>query len=277
MTQAIDLRAVNAAIFNALNAIDRLQETSYRAQVDRALAPGIRKLQLRIGHLFERQGVRVARRLYTRRREFHEALADDFDALFDGAIESTSDQMQAAIENATADALLLGAKSIASQLDWARVFSLTNPRAVSYIRDNGAKAVANIDDTTRNDIRNIVLAGIENGTSYAEVARQIKARYAQYAAPAPQRHIRSRAELIAVTEMGNAYQAGNFLQARTIADAGVALEKKWQTVGDARVSAGCKANQAQDWIGIDKDFDSGDPHPLRFPGCRCVALYRRAK
>lgn len=278
MTHAIYKAEFDTAVRTALDALDRFDEALSRRVIDRALAPIETRLRARVAYLFERQGVRVARRLAKYRGDFlRESVIDDFDDLFDDAIQSTSVEMQAAIETAAKSALIAGGKALARDLDWARVFSLTNPRAVKYIADNGARSIANIDDTTRADIKTIVLAGIENGTSYTEVARQIRTRYAQYGAPSPQKHIRNRAELIAVTEAGNAYQAGNFIQAKDIAAAGVTLEKKWLTVGDKRVSAGCRENEAQDWISLDSDHTSGHSHPMRFPGCRCAEQYRRKR
>lgn len=275
MTMALDMRTIDAAIDRALGALNRFDEAVTRQSVDKSLAPIEEKLQTRVAYLFGRQGVRVVRALGKRRAEFREALGDDFDDLFDDATSKTSIEMQEAIEAAAKAALIEAGKTITREMDWTRVFSLTNPRAAAYIRDVGANAVTRIDDTTRREIRAIVLAGIENGTSYAEVARQIKRRYQQYAAGVPQKHIRSRAELIAVTEAGNAYQTGNFIQIGEIAAAGVKMQKRWLTSGDDRVSDGCRDNQAQDWIPYDQAHNSGHDHPLRFPGCRCVELYRR--
>jgi hypothetical protein len=53
------------------------------------------------------------------------------------------------------------------------------------------------------------------------------------------------------------------------------MEKRWLTVGDDRVSDGCKDNQRAGWIALNDAFPSGDDRPLRFPGCRCVVQYRR--
>ena len=93
----------------------------------------------------------------------------------------------------------------------------------------------------------------------------------------PQLHIRNRAELIAVTETGNAYEKAAMLQAEALQQAGLPMEKSWNTVGDDRVSDGCQENEDAGWIPIDEPFPSGDMQPLRFPGCRCNLQTRFAR
>ena len=92
----------------------------------------------------------------------------------------------------------------------------------------------------------------------------------------PQRHLRDRAELIAVTEIGQAYIDGQLDQAERLAARGARLEKSWLTVGDDRVSDGCRGNADQGWIPLAQAFSSGHTGPLRFPGCRCALQTRRA-
>jgi hypothetical protein len=91
----------------------------------------------------------------------------------------------------------------------------------------------------------------------------------------PQQHIDSRAHLVAVTETGNAYAEGQLEVAQELAAAGIEMEKAWITVGDDRVTEGCRENEAAGWIGLDDPFPSGHQRPLRFPGCRCDLLTRR--
>jgi hypothetical protein len=266
------------------NAIDRLDRASVRLlevltvrKIDKYTQPIETTLQTKLSKLFVKQGNAVARRLRPISKYLSESAASDFDDLFDDAIFDTSADMQAAIETTTNASVLIGGKSLISDFKSKLVFSLTNPRAVAYTKDHAATAIAGIDQTSKNDIRRLVVLAVEHGTSYSELARQIKARYSQFAVGVPQQHIRSRAELIAITETGNGYQAGNFAAARMIEDGGVTLEKHWYNRGDDRVSDGCKENTAAGWLAIDKAFPSGDMTPLRFPGCRCAAQYRRKK
>lgn len=261
----------------AERAADRLIEALTRRKIDRLITPVETKLHKTVSALFVKQGNAVARRLRPLDKYLAESMSSDFDELFDDAIFDTSSDMQDAIETAVKSGVLLGGKSLIAEFRASVNFSLTNPRAVAYTEQHAAEAIAGIDDTSKADIRRLVVLAVEHGTSYAELARQIKTRYAQFAGTAPQRHIRSRAELVAITETGNAYQAGNLAAAYQLKDSGIKIQKYWFSRDDDRRSDGCRVNTEAGWIDIDKDFPSGDATPLRFPGCRCVAQYRRAK
>lgn len=264
----------------------RLSEALTRKQIDKKLAAPIAKLQKELARLFKLQGDHIVAALApTLRAYFSEAgaslteagLDSDFDSVFDKAALSTSADMLDALDTAVRAVLITGGNDIIKTLGGGIAFNIDNKRAKQYIANYGGDLITAIDDTTRDDIKRLLRAGVANGTSYSEIAREIKARYVQMAVGKPQEHIRSRAELIAVTELGNAYQAGNLAAVETIADKGFALQKRWLTVGDDKVSEGCKKNADQDWIPLDTEFASGDARPLRFPGCRCVAQYRRIK
>ena len=84
-----------------------------------------------------------------------------------------------------------------------------------------------------------------------------------------------RAELIATTVAGDAYEAATAAAGRQLADAGLVMEKSWLTVGDDRVDVECEDNEAQGWIPMDDGFRSGHTRPPAQPACRCTALYRR--
>lgn len=254
-----------------------LQEALTKKHVARAIDKHAKALQPTLATLFKRQGGALVRSLSTMRKHFAESTSSEFDDIFDSATLDTSTDMHDSLQDAIESALLAGGKDLIKEFSSDLAFSLTTPRAEAYYVDYGASLIKNIDDVSRERIKTIVLAGIENGTSYSEVARQIKAEYKQMAIGMPQKHIRSRAELIAVTEMGNAYSEGNLIAALELQDAGLAMQKSWLTIGDRRVSAGCKDNAGVGWIDLDDDFPSGHARPLRFPGCRCVALYRRKR
>jgi len=257
-------------------ALSRLLEATQRKQASTTLVATINALDTQVGALFVKQGNALVRALNPLRKLIKEdAISDQFDAIFDAATQATSVDMLDAMTKGYSNALLLGGKQQLSQVGIKVSFSLDNPRAAQYIRDYGADQISSIDETTRTDIRNLLRAGIENGDSYDTIASAIKARYRYYAIGAPQQHIRSRAHLIAITECGNGYQAGNFTSMQAVQDTGIKMLKHWLTIGDDRVSDDCKANQAQDWIKINEQHTSGHMHPLRFPGCRCVEQYKR--
>ena len=150
--------------------------------------------------------------------------------------------------------------------------SLPNLRAQEYAKKHAAEAVTQINDTTRKEIARIVSNGVKSGSSYNDIAKEIKDKFKEFAVPMPQKHISNRAVLVAVTELANAYCEGNAQVGNYLQDNGVKMMKAWQTLEDDRVSDGCKENERVGWIPINKEFPSGHMHPPRFPGCRCDFL-----
>lgn len=260
-----------------LPALDRFLERMTMTQRERLLQPTVTEMQRGVRSAFERQG----RRLIERSRilegaRLREAFtSDDWLSLFDLVTGETEDLFFTPLQTGIQAALTLGARQVVAQVAVEYAFGLRNPRAVAYLEDHGYGLISQIDAVTRGNIATIVDNALAEGWSYSKTAREISALYREMAVGVPQRHLRSRAELIAVTETGNAYEAGNEMVVRDLADGGLRMEKQWLTVGDDRVSDGCQANQDEGWIPAEQAFSSGHMRPLRFPGCRCTTLYRR--
>lgn len=193
----------------------------------------------------------------------------------EAAYHATFADFLAPIEEAAGAAIAAAARHRVAEFGVDFSFDLKNPRAIAAIKDRAAAAVTEIDATTREEIARIISQGMEDGYNYQKVARQIVAKYDEFGVGKPQAHIRNRAELIAVTEAAEAYETGNRLVIDEMTAVGLEMEKSWSTVGDERVSAGCRANSQAGWIPVDEPFPSGHQHPPRFPGCRCATLYRR--
>ena len=194
----------------------------------------------------------------------------------EAAYQATLADFLGPIEGAAAAAIAAAARHRVAEFGIDYAFDLKNPRAVAAIKDRAAAAVTEIDATTREEIARIVTQGMEEGYNYQKVARQIVAKYEEFAVPITRpRHIRNRAELIAVTEAAEAYETGNRLVIDEMTAIGLEMEKQWSTVGDDRVSDGCRTNGQTGWIPVDQAFPSGHQHAPRFPGCRCAILYRR--
>lgn len=263
--------------------IERLIEAiSVRAKwrtLRRPLTAGERS----VGRVFRRQGTLFMEGFGALRGRFSEGrlveaiTEDDWLRIWDETSGETFDLFFETLRTIMEQGMTIGAAvQIASaQVDYA--FDLRNPRAVAYIEQFGAQRVTQINETTRSEIHSIVQQGTAEGWSYDRVARAINRRFREFAVGRPQQHIDSRGHLVAVTELGNAYEAGNAIVIDDLIAGGLAMEKKWLTVGDDRVSAGCQANQAEGWIPYAQAFVSGHQRPLRFPGCRCTALYRRQR
>lgn len=192
------------------------------------------------------------------------------------AYQATLADFLGPIEEAAGAAIAAAARHRVAEFGIDYSFDLKNPRAIAAIKDRAAAAVTEIDATTREEIARILTQWMEEGYNYQQVARAIAAKYDEYAVPITRpRHIRNRAELIAVTEAAEAYETGNRLVIDEMTAVGLEMEKSWSTVGDDRVSDGCRENSQAGWIPVDQTFPSGHQHAPRFPGCRCAILYRR--
>lgn len=250
-----------------VDALDTFLLEASAAQKWRVLRPVERTLRRRISAAFVRQGALTLQRGRP---------GADWLSVFDGVARLTLPLFVDPIQDAAGRAMLAGARSLIAELAVDATFDLRNPRAVAYLEAHGAELVRGINDTTRDSMRVLLRQATDEGWGYDRTASAIRDRFDGFAGKKPQAHIEDRATLVAVTEAGNAYEAGNSAVVAGLRDAGLAMQKAWQTVGDNRVSDGCRENQRAGWIAFDEAFPSGDMQPLRFPGCRCTALYRRA-
>jgi uncharacterized protein with gpF-like domain len=201
---------------------------------------------------------------------------------WDQVAQDTIDLLLEPVQLAAGAGMEAGAAALGKQLEIDTGFDLTNPRAVDYLDAHGAEYVAGINETTRERIRTIVRDGAKRGASYTEVANEIADMFVEFAGSSSIVDIllnnvqRSRAEVVAITELGNAYEAGNRIVVDDLAAGGLEMQKSWLTVGDERVDPHCSENQGAGWIPLEDAFPSGHQQPLAHPNCRCTALYRRA-
>lgn len=149
------------------------------------------------------------------------------------------------------------------------------PPLTRDMRRRAGERIAGIDETTLNLLRPLIEQAIAENWTYTKLAKEIRKLFKDFGRAVPQRHLRDRAELIAVTEIGQAYIDGQLDNAERLARGGANLEKSWLTVGDDRVSDGCRGNAGAGWIPLAQVFPSGHAGPLRFPGCRCALQTRR--
>lgn len=198
-----------------------------------------------------------------------EALDDDIGSAIDRALAGTADDMAEAIETTAKAAMTTGAGATAGDLGvtLATSFAVKNPDAAAYLAEYGANRVTQLSEETRRVIRELITRAIDMGKSYNRIAREIVDAFGDMS--------KKRAKLIAVTEAGNAYEHGSQAVAADMQREGLTMEKSWLTSNDDKVTPECMANQRQGWIPIKDTFASGHERPLRFPGCRCTALYRR--
>jgi len=205
--------------------------------------------------------------------DFFEALSGaDWLVIFYEVVQKTLKLFGEPIDFSVKQALEFGALAAIGSLGMDLSFDLAHRRAVDYLRDYAAAQVTKINETTREYLNTLITQAADEGWSYKRTAEAIIERYDEFAVGRPQLHIDSRAHMIAVNETGNAYAEGNLIIAQDLAAAGLVMEKFWSTVGDDRVSEGCRENEAAGWIPLEKPFPSGHQRPLRHPACRCDLL-----
>ena len=272
--------------------LDRFLEAASVAGKWRLLGDLERRLTHKIAAAFRRQRTLFLKGFETLRSRFSEAnradsgqnadvilreaiTADDWLRIFDEATQQSFDLFMTAIQEQIQTALVQGGLDVVANIGVDFAFGLRHPRAEAYLAEHGSALITRINEVTRGNIQTIITEGIREGWSYDRIARAVSQMYSEMAVGKPQQHIDSRAHLIAVTELGNAYESGSSIVVRDLQDSGLHMEKSWLTVGDERVCDGCRANEAEGWIPFAQAHGSGHQHPLRFPGCRCTELYRR--
>lgn len=204
--------------------------------------------------------------------------SDDINrAAMDAVGRATEEAMEEVVKRGIRIALDEGGKRVIAEFSPQRSFYVDSERPRNYINRRGAELVTRVDDTTRKTMRRILEKGMEERKSYQAIARDIRNRFDEFSAPRGQGHVRDRAELVAITELGQAFEEGADIASQDIQAWGIQLEKAWLTSEDDRVSDECWENQDAGWIPFDDPFPSGDMSPLRFPGCRCTKLRRRKR
>ena len=265
--------------FKVNRIFSRIISAMSRNKKDNALAAAQSKLQKEIAKIFINQGRLFIDQFDVFQIRFKETITgDELNRLFNNVEAITNESFIDPLNTAYQSSLFQGANEISKLLGEDVIsFNLSNQRANDWMIDNSAKLITNVNETTRFRIKTVVRNGVKEGLSYDKIAANITKRYKEFAIGKPQLHIRSRAHLVAITETGNAYEAGARESAKQANDAGLTIEKFWANTGDLRVSEGCLANTDDNWIPLDQVHNSGHDRPLRFPGCRCGELYRRRK
>lgn len=253
---------------------------------DRAQRPIQRRLANGLAKIFDRQGRRFIRDLEQRfadrfpadseRASLAEAVTDpEWEPLFDAIADATADRMASTVNGASQASVRAAGDGLLKDLGLRTSFPLS-PATLDFLQRQAAQLVTNVNAETKRQIRTILTAAAKEGWSWQKTARALRDKFSAFSAPARgPKALRNRAQLIAVTEVGNAFESGRLMAARAVQDRGIDLEKSWLTVGDDRVSQMDRANAAQGWIPLNDSFPSGHERPLSHPGCRCTLLVRR--
>jgi len=146
-------------------------------------------------------------------------------------------------------------------------FDLQHPLALEYLQTDRPLLLAKLSETTKNGIKPILEQALSQGWSYTDTAKLISENYALSD---------TRATMIAVNEIGHAYEVGNMIPLHDANDAGLNAQKYWSTVRDDKVTEQCATNEGDGWIGSEELFTSGDDSAPRdgHPRCRCTTKTR---
>lgn len=182
---------------------------------------------------------------------FSAHMADILDSLDDGA--KLADIMRRfyplIIESAFGDASLAGIP-VAWDLD--------NP-FVQGVLDRLAEDIADVAETTKDEIRALVGRQAAEGWSLDELADAIETL--------ADVRSRTRAELISRTETASAYSQGSIAAFKA---SGVVSQIEWLTA-DGEVCPICEDLNGKR-VDIDQSFAGGVAHPPAHPNCRCAIL-----
>lgn len=202
----------------------------------------------------------------THKREIDAALASAFAAFNYPAADTVYDWT---IKLAYAGG---GAQAVS---DIGGAYITTENAILAYLKKHAAEKLGkDVDKTTRELVRKVLVQSFEDGWTYNRTVKEVRTLYAGFSARAAQGHIRNRAELIAVNELGNAYCAGSLHAARQLENQGMRIEKAWALATNP--CALCQGNASQGWIPLDRNFSSGQDGPTAHPACRCSLMTRAA-
>lgn len=245
-------------------------ETLTIARKERIRRPIEATLEKAMGKAFAAQGAKLLGKLSEAHVQEAYGLREagfDWEKAFDATANQTLADFVDPIVSAVEASISAATDATVADLKLDTSFDLKNPRAVKYIKSRGAENVKSINETTKDQLKTLIAKAVEDSKSYTEITsliRQMFADFAQY-----------RARLIAVTEVGNGYEAGNRMLIDDLTAGGLEMEKAWGTVGDDKVDDECAANEAEGWIPVNQAHKSGHDNPLAHPKCRCTEFYRQ--
>lgn len=162
-------------------------------------------------------------------------------------------------------------QSVQKEIDIGLTFNINNDRAKEWAANNAWLLIRGIDQTTQEEISNIISDSIDKALSLDETAKIIDEKFAQYS--------EYRASLIANMEIATAFAEGK--------DSQFSHYQKYFQIegyksnydqGDGNVRPEHRENTLEGWIPYNQKFAATDtlrePHDFN---CRCVTRNRLTK
>lgn len=204
----------------------------------------------------------------------------DWTYLINNVMHGTRSPLEDIIDVYTGTALMKGAETLLSDFDTRAAvrFTLSDPRAIAWAEGRAAAQVTRINETTRERMNTLLTNAVRDGKGWKKTAKEIEAMFEDFAGPPlfPSKKFTSRSQAVAAYEIGDSYEAGQWMAADSLEGAGWKMQKKWLNAGDSSVRPAHRANARDEWIAKGKEFSGdGAVRPPTDPGCRCTLLWRK--
>ncbi len=163
--------------------------------------------------------------------------------------------------------LTAGEIDIQEQLTIGLSMDIVNEDSVKWAQQRVGELIKGVDETTQKEIQAIIESALTEGKSMKDIKEEIYAKFLQYT--------EYRANLIAVMEMGNAFEQGKKAQfGRYQNHFGIVGYKRSFTQGDSNVRPEHTTNARAGWIRANELFPGTltDTAPHGF-NCRCNVQY----
>lgn len=259
-----------------LDRVDTLTEAVSDHAALAVIRPSSRRLEKVLAQVWTRQGRAFVNGLSRFRGRFpiEEAVGEaDWSPVLEVVLKETNEPLVTALDVELRETVESGAARTVAEVSVESTFDVRQSRAAQeWLEGRAGRKVTRVGEGTRRRLRVLMRQSADEGWSWTRTARAIEDKFRSFhRAPAG---VRSRAELVAVTEMTEAYEAGHQFVREDIARSGVTVEKSWETVGDDRVDPDCVSNEGAGWVAHDDVWPSGAGGPPDHPGCRCVTTTR---
>jgi len=182
------------------------------ARKEKLLAPLRTQLNRAAAMHFQRQKDLLDRRLRDKFAHLNEAvlsegLAEITAMILDRVFAETRGLFTTSMQEAIVRAMQGAVRHRCADFNVDIAFNFHDPQVQAALKAYCGRQIAKIDETTRRSIAATIARGEADGLSYTGIAGRISARFDAFGSPEPQQHIRTRAELIASTNLGRPTRA----------------------------------------------------------------------